>query len=303
MTRFRQLSTDVSSDASADADIKALMDDIDASLVDFEKRLEREQAALSNKPAPSIVDRGQAMPGKAELPDIARQTSESPAPPSGFLAELEREAAALSGSGESEARQREMRQRHVHDTLGRIFQFFDAFCRHANTLAPAITRPYRLDAQIVYPDLQWQEASVRYRLQTLREKSLMDYVALTIRIAAPAPVPVVRRWDQIEQLKKEMHILDLKPADGVDLDEKPQQEKVNLLLAPEIPIQLTFRGNYRKERIDLLTRNLDGFGIAAFVCDAAALDQRLLDDLGRFLINRTHKLPDGLQPVHLRAQL
>lgn len=301
MTRFRQPSTEV----SADADVKALMDDIDASLADFEKRLQAEQAAPGNQAAPSIVHRAQPMPGREELPEIAGRPAEriSPAPASGFLAELEREAAELSGTGESEARQRELRERRVHETLGRIFQFFDAFCRHANTLAPAITRPYRLDAQIAYTNLEWQEASVRYRLQNLREKSLMDYVALNIRVAAPAPVKVVRRWDQIEQLKKEMHILDLKPAEGIDLDEKPQQENVSIRLAPEFPIQLTFRGNYRKERIDLLSRNLDGFGIAAFVCEAGNLSQQLLDDLGRFLINRSNRLPEGLEPIQLRSQL
>jgi hypothetical protein len=301
MSRFRQPSTEV----SADADVKALMDDIDASLADFEKRLQAEQAAPGNQAAASIVHRAQPMPGREELPEIAGRPTEpmAPTPASGFLAELEREAAELSGSGASEARQRELRERRVHETLGRIFQFFDAFCRHANMLAPTITRPYRLDAQIAYTDLEWQEASVRYRLQNLREKSLMDYVALNIRVAAPAPVQVVRRWDQIEQLKKEMHILDLKPAEGIDLDEKPQQEKVSIRLAPEFPIQLTFRGNYRKERIDLLSRNLDGFGIAAFVCEAGNLSQQLLDDLGRFLINRSNRLPEGLQPIQLRSQL
>jgi hypothetical protein len=303
MTRFRKLSTGV--DADADADVKALMEDIDASLVDFEKRIEAEQAALSNKAETSIVHRAQVMPGKSELPDVGAESSEpiSPGEASGFLAELEHEAAALSGSGESEAVQREIRARRVHETLGRVFNFLNVFCRHANTLAPAITRPYRLDAHIAYADLKWQEASVRYRLQNLREKALMDYVTLNIRLAAPAPVQVVRRWDQIEQLKKEMHILDLKPAEGIDIDEKPQQENVSILLAPDLPIQLTFRANYRKDRIDLLSRNLDGFGIAAFVSNAADVTQQLLDDLGRFLINRTNKLPPGLQPVHLRSQL
>lgn len=303
MTRFRKLSTGI--DADADADVKALMEDIDASLVDFEKRIEAEKAAPSNKAAPSIVHRAQPMPGKSELPEVGDELAEpvSSVEASGFLAELENEAAAARGSGTSEAVQREIRERRVHETLGRVFNFLNAFCRHANALAPAITRPYRLDAHIVYGDLKWQEASVRYRLQSLREKALMDYVTLNIRLAAPAPVKVVRRWDQIEQLKKEMHILDLKAADGVDIDERPQQENVNILLASDFPVQLTFRANYRMDRIDLLSRNLDGFGIAAFVSNAADVTQQLLDDLGRFLINRSDKLPPGLQPVHLRSQL
>jgi len=66
---------------------------------------------------------------------------------------------------------------------------------------------------------------------------------------------------------------------------------------------MTFRANYSKDRVDLLCRNLDGFGIAAFVCDAAEMTQQLLDDLGRFLIDRTDKLPAGLRAVQLRSQL
>jgi hypothetical protein len=293
MTRFRQLSTDV----SADADVKALMDDIDASLADLEKRIEVQQSA----PTLSVTERP---PLAANLPEIAVAADEpASAPASDFLAELEREATALSGSGESEARQRQLRQRRVHEALGHIFRFFDAFCRHANVLAPAIARPYRLDANIAYDGLKWQEATVRYRLQNLREKALMDYVALTIRLAAPAPVAVTRRWDQVEQLKKEMHVLDLRAADGIDIDDKPLQENVSLLLAPDFPVQLTFRGNYSRGRVDLLSRNLDGFGIAAFVCDAEEVDQTLLDDLGRFLLDRTNRLPVGLNQVQLRSQL
>jgi len=304
MSRFRQLSTG-SANANADADVKALLDDIDASLADLEKRIEAEQATANEKSVSSVVDRRVAMPGREELPDVGSQPMDAAVPgeTSSFLAELEQEAAAARGSGESETVQREIRARRVHDTLGRIFHFFNKFCRHVNTLAPAIRRPYQLDAHIAYENLAWQEASVRYRLQNLREKALMDYVAVTIRLAAPAPVAVVRRWDQIEQLKREMHILDLKPAEGIDLDDKPQQENVDILLAPDLPIQMTFRANYSKDRVDLLCRNLDGFGIAAFVCDAAEMTQQLLDDLGRFLIDRTDKLPAGLRAVQLRSQL
>ena len=301
MSRFRQLAT--GSD-NADADVKALLDDIDASLADLEKRLEAEKASLAGQPATSVVHRVAEMPGKNELPEVAAAAEPvSPGEDSSLLAELEQEAAASRGAGEGEAAQREIRARRVHDTLSRVFHFLNKFCRHANTLAPAIKRLYRLDAHIAYEDLSWQEATVRYRLQNLREKALMDYVTLNIRLAAPQPVSVVRRWDQVEQLKKEMHILDLKTAEGIDLDEKPQQENVNILLAADFPIQITFRANYRKDRIDLLCRNLDGFGLVAYVCEAAEMTQALLDDLGRFLLDRTDKLPAGLQQVQLRSQL
>jgi hypothetical protein len=300
MSRFRPLSTTV--DADADADVRALMEDIDASLADLEKRLEAEQASARTASATSVVDRIAPIPGNAELPSVDAKEP-TPMESSGFLADLEHEAAVMQGATGGDAAERELRDRRLHDTMGRIFQFFNAFCRHANVLAPDVRRPYRLDTQIAFTGLKWQEASVRYRLQNLREKALMDYVTLTVRLAASAPVQVVRRWDQMEQLRKEMHILDLRPAEGMDLDAKPDKENVHIALAADFPVQVTFRANYRKGRVDLLTRNLDDFGIAAFVCDAADINQQLLDDLGRFLLDRIDKLPPGLQPVHLRSQL
>lgn len=301
MSRFRQLST--AQDAESDADIKALMEDIDASLADLEKRLAAEQAALRGKSPVSIVDRTTSAPDRSELPEVeASEPQIDPEGSSGLLAELAQEAATRQGLGDA-AHEREVRERRLHDVLGRIFKFFNLFCRHTNALLPAISRPYRLDAHIAYSDLTWKEASVRYRLQNLREKALMDYVAATVRLTAPAPVHVVRRWDQVEQLKKEMHILDLRPAEGVDLDGKPQQENVDIHLAADFPIQLTFRANYRKDRVDLLARNLDGFGIGAYVCAPEDVTPQLLDDLGRFLLGRVTTLPPALQSVHVRSEL
>jgi hypothetical protein len=287
-----------------DADVEALLADIDSSLADFDNRLKAEMAAWA-KPAPKSATTLPSLSANTELavPDDTDAQSISTTEASPFLAELERAAAIQRGGSDGDAVEREIRARALHEALGRLFNFFNAFCRHANALAPAISRPYRLDAQTAFENLQWQEASVRYRLQNLREQSLMDHVTLTIRLAAPSPLEVIRRWDQVDQLRKEMHIFSLREHDGEDFAGPPKAENVRVLVACDLPVQLTFRANYRKDRVDLLSRNLDGFGIAAFTCPTAALDQRLLDDLGRFLIDRSDKLPAGLQPVHFRSQL
>jgi hypothetical protein len=124
----------------------------------------------------------------------------------------------------------------------------------------------------------------------------MDHVVFSVHLLAPAPITVTKRWDQIEALKQEMHLLALRTADGLDFDDKPQQEHVAVTLAPDLPVQLTFRANYKRGRIDLLCRNLDGFGIGIFICAAEDVTQQMLDDLGRFLLNRANTLPTVLRP-------
>lgn len=269
------------------------MADIDASIVDLDRRIE-----AGRQPERKSVLETARRTGQPELPVVAAEATApiTAAEASSFLAELEREAAEKFGGGDAHALETEARARRLHEALGRIFHFLNLLCRHSNALTPAIGRNYRLDAQIAFADLKWHDATVRFRRQGLSEQALMDHVVFAVHLIAPAPITVTKRWDQIEALKKEMHLLALQPAEGIDFDEKPQQEHVAVTLAPDLPVQLTFRANYKRDRIDLLCRNLDGFGIGVFVCAPEDVTQQMLDDLGRFLLNRADKLPSALRP-------
>ncbi len=306
MSRFRA----VDPVAPMDDDVRALMADIDASLADLERRLalshdndanpaaDRQSAsAPDTPPAPS--------PGGAEVDRIVEATPQAhPAPePGGFLAELAQEASAASGSKDSLAQQQAVLARQVHEALARIFQFFNTFCRYANSLAPTINRTYRLDTQTAFADLKWRDAATRSRQKSLSETSLLDYVVFRVGLVAPAPITVVRRWDQMDALQKELHILDLRPLPDMDTDAPMTQGQVRLRLAPEVPVQVTFRANYQRNRIDLLSRNLEGFGIAAFTCDPMDVTQAFLDNFGRYLLARTSQLPVALNRIHCRAEL
>jgi hypothetical protein len=289
-------------DPNADEDVRALMADIEASIDDLDRRLEAERQQPARKPAQE--NPRYATPGRPALPVINAEGSTPPEAieASNFLAELEREAAEKCGSGDAETLESEARARRLHEALGRIFHFLNLFCRHTNALAPTIGRSYRLDSQITFADLAWHEATVRFRRQGLSEQALIDHVVFGVHLVAPAPITVKKRWDQIEALKKEMHLLALKTADDVGFDDKPQQEHVDVTLAPDLPVQLTFRANYKRNRVDLFSRNLDGFGVAVFVCAPEDVTQQMLDGLGRFLLSRADKLPLALHPGRVSSE-
>lgn len=196
-------STPIHSDLSLDADIRALMEDIDASMVDFEQRLEAEQLRLS-QPAQEEEPAAAPIPmPRVALPPAGKEPAAPPpeAPPfspseakvpaqtatdGGLLAELAAEANARSGVASRRASDRRL----IHEALDRIYRFLDVFCRHVNTLAPAIARTYRLDARAAYGELRWQEAMVKSRKDSLSEAALLDFVAFRVRLVAPAPVTV-----------------------------------------------------------------------------------------------------------------
>lgn len=284
---------------SLDEDIRALMADIDASLVDFERRLQAEQAnqrasvATDETPLPPPNPAG---PPAKSADDAQR---EDPPAVGGLLAELELAAKEkiVAGKSDNTARNRE-----VHDALDRVFRFLDVFCRHTNVLQPAVARTYRLDTRSAYAGLQWREAWARSRRRSLSEKSLLDYVSFRVRLAAPTSVRVCLAWDRAEAFRKDMQLLDLRVAPGVDPEGRVEGNEVVVELAADFPVQITFAANYDDHRIDVLSRNLEGFGIAAFTCDPKEVTDELLDGLGRFLLARGNCLPAALHRVHGRAE-
>lgn len=313
MSRFTPLDTSI----SLDEDIRKLAADIDASMADFERRLETERM---RQPRPEAGQKIQAplpklgapAPAAPEPPPVAvppppveAKAAPISAPPvaapsaGGLLAEL----AAEAGTREDAHARRAVDERRLHEALDRTYRFFDVFCRHANTLAPAIGRIYRLANHATYADLRWQEAMVKSRRNSLSESALLDFVAFRVRLAAPAPVTVKVGWNALDSFKKDMHLLDLRTAEGLDLDGVVEDGERVMHLAADFPVQVTFGANYESGRIDVLSRNLDGFGIAAFTCTPDDVTQDFLDGLGRFLLARSNSLPAALHRAHCRAEL
>lgn len=285
--------TPPSQDMTAGDDLRRLLADVDVAAADLERRLAMaHQAELDLAPKRAA---GFAPPAAAPLPPTTTSDQAS-----GFLAELEREAAGRQSSADQHDRR--ARAERLHETLGRIFGFLNALTRHANQLEPEINRPYRLDAQAVYPRLRWRGAFTDYRKESVSENARLSHITLRFRLVAPEPITIVRRWDQLAAFQQELHILNLQTLDELDPTKKPQQELLQLRLAPEFPVQVSFQGNYEANRIDILSRNLEGFGIAAFTVDAAQVTQSLLDDIGRFLLCRNPTLPAALQRVHYRPK-
>jgi hypothetical protein len=317
MRRF----TPIDNTPSLDEDIRALMEDIDASMVDFEKRLDAERmrqprpaaapAPAAAIPMPRVVQPpAGAVPAApaapAELPPAAVAPPEKPAMPTqsassgSLLAELAAEASAQGGDSES---LRAVHRRRIHDALDRVYRYFDVFCRHTNTLAPTIGRTYRLDTQASYTELRWHDAMVKSRKDSLSETALLDFIAFRVRLVAPAPVTVTVGWNRLDSFKKDMHIMDLRTAEGMDFDGVVEEGERVLRLAADFPVQITFGANHDSGRIDVLSRNLEGFGIAAFACLPDDVTQEFLDGLGRFLLARSNHLPAALQRAHCRAEL
>jgi hypothetical protein len=215
-----------------------------------------------------------------------------------FIDELAQEVAARKLGGAQQPLDAQHKAHQLHEALSRIFAFFNQLSRHANQLEPEISRAYRLDAQTAYSGLRWRGAFADFRKQDLSENARLSHASFRVRLVAPQSVTLIRRWDQLESLKRDLHVLDLRIINDAVFAEKPEQEFVEVQLASDFPVQISFKGNYSAHRVDLLCRNLEGFSISAFTLEIEQVTQLLLEDLGRFLLSRSNTLPGALRRVN-----
>lgn len=295
-------------------DVHDFLADFDENaLNDLEQRLAAANAqAHSFLNSPHLAD-NQKPECKSDLPTDAlpEHTATSPSRPDpvsrpakyeeagekDFLAELEREVAVrVHDLGAQQGHHAKTQE--LHKALSRIFAFLHRMSGHANKLQPAITRSYRLDTQIAYEDLHAHDAFADSRKQDMSESSHLSHVNFRMRLVAPQPIGLLRRWDQLDGLKKDLHILNLRLLDEPTFTKKPDQEFIKLALAQDFPLQLSFKGNYKMHRIDVSSRNLEGFCVSSFVLDIAEVNQDFLDELGRFLLSRSPLLPGALRRVN-----
>jgi hypothetical protein len=277
--------------------------DLSASLAfdmaDFEKRLEETQQETSRVLRQSVIPKKTQ---EVELTAIVsspaatraaspKESSKQPAE-SGLLARLAREAKENLDSMHSRDQGKQAKARRLHEALDRILKFLIPFIQHANNIEHKINSTYRLDARTVFADLRWQEATVDFRKLGLAEETHIAYVVLNVNLTSPEPVLIKRPWDQFDALKKELHHLRLNVLDDLEeLYKKPKQEWLEARLDPTLQVQILFKGNYENSRIDVLTRNIEDLGPAAFRLEPEDITVELLDDLGLYLIGRSDKPP------------
>lgn len=219
---------------------------------------------------------------------------------SSFLAELAGEASQKLEQSRARQQNHHAMTQSVHAALERTFHFFNLFTEHLNALEPDVPRAYALDARTQYSHLKWKRGMVEYRKQSMADNALLDHVYFQVRLVAPQPVAVTRRWEQFDEFRKDLHAFGLKPME--DLHEmwrnRPQKVTFQVSLEPEFVLWMRFLGNYADGSIDLESNNLDGFGAMKGKLKPDLLQSDMLDGIGRFLMGRSNVLPHELKLSH-----
>lgn len=284
-------------------DIKKITADKDEAMsydfTDFEQRLQESRHDYDRTISESVFYKAPQADRPlvtADIPAAAapiKQTLPSNLPlTSSLLASLEAEAKISLNARQNVDQDKQARDHAVHEALHLVFSFLCPFAEHVNNMEPPINRVYRLDARTVFDKLKWQGATVDTRKQSLADSAYFSYVAFSVNLLAPEDLMIMRPWNQLEALKKELRHLRLRTLDDLDeIHRRPKQEWLQARLDPALPVQLIFQGNYALGKIDLLAINLQDFGRTAFILDSTDITAELMDELGIFLIGRSENPP------------
>jgi serine/threonine protein kinase len=193
------------------------------------------------------------------------------------------------------------RAKHLHETLEKIFVFFNALAQQLKNVEPAISRSYSLGRRAVYAGLTCKSAHADSRRRDIFDAVFLDYVMFGLRLAAPAPLLITRPRDMLEDLKDKLDKYKIKALGDVDAAARGKQDEwVEIRLAADFPVQIQFKGNYDENRIDVQSLNLEAFGYITFRLGVDDVTPELLDNIGFYLLGRTEQLPAALQRVSNR---
>jgi hypothetical protein len=217
----------------------------------------------------------------------------------GFLAELANEATQKLEAQRALQQDCQTIAQNVNAALERAFKFFNLFTKHLNALEPDIPRIYALDGKTQFSRLKWKSGMVEYRKQSFADNALMNHVYFQVRLCVPEPVTLTRRWEQFEEIKKDLGAYGLKTVEDMHELWRNRSQKVTFQasLEPEFIIWIRFVGNYADGSVDLESNNLDGFGAMTGKLNPELLQSNILDGIGRFLMGRSSTLPPELDLV------
>lgn len=271
--------------------------DLGALSTNIEKQLEEVRKSASSETSDSELSGFDPMPVSSPPPQTARNDESE----SSLIVRLAREAEekqeAKQSMSQTTANQQAPGQR-LHQTLGRISGFLNSLAQHVKKAAPSVNRSYNFGRATVYTKLTCLDAHSDSRKLDLSEAALLDYIFISIRLSAPAPVVISRPRDMLDMLKGQLGKLKLRALDDLEeLGKGPQEDWVQVRLSPDFPVQIQFKGNYAEGCIDVHTLNLEAFGSVSFKLEVGDVTQELMDGIGFFLLGRADKLPEALRRV------
>ncbi len=222
------------------------------------------------------------------LNTAASSTNQESPKPSGssLLDQLRQQTEAIQHNQHTEDQQTSKTEVQLDAALRQVFSYLHELAQQLNVLKPPISRSYLIAGSQELRGLAWQHGSTDYRTRAESAGALIEFVSFNYKLLGTQALEMERDGMVAESFRKFLFERNLKVNVEEFRSERHYVEKARFTVAPEVTVNIRWEADARTGKLLVQTRNLERLGSACYQLAPEALNQALLDEFGRLVLNQ-----------------
>lgn len=274
----------------------SLMKDIenfDLDAMERQARLDALQAAQGMSDPklvyPTITSPGERRRLSREKPAA---TTDAPAPVADatpLLEQLRQQAASKQQAQQQASAERAVHSEAIDQALRHVFFYLHELTQQLDIIKPEIQRTYQLADALAFGNLVWQQGFADYRTQPQSAGALIELVTFSFKLLGTGVLRTQREGPAVDRFRETLFDFGLPFECREFRNERGYLERGEFTIPCELAVNLRWRADYRQGLILLEAHNLERLGSAVYPIKPAAIDQALLDALGRLALGQPNQ--------------
>lgn len=235
---------------------------------------------------PEIAPSGVQRTAQAKKAESARVAAENVSNNGDLLTQLRQQATARQAADRDANARQAAQDDDIDRALRQIFQYLHELTQQLNILKPSIGHDYPIADQQVLCQLVWQEGFADYRTQDQASGSRAELVSLGIRLGGAPSFCIKRDGPAIERFRTQLFDWGIRFECREFHNERRYVERAEFEISGSLNVNIRWQADFVQGRLLFEARNLERLGTVQLSIRPAAIDQALLEELGRLLLGQ-----------------
>jgi hypothetical protein len=186
-----------------------------------------------------------------------------------------------------------------------IQRYLQELVNQLNVLNMDITRPYFIDGFGLIDDFRPRDYALNIDSIRIGQKDFINALVLRFRCVTDKAITIERTTpQQIDNQRDYLWQNNLKYQCQEFKNERGLTARAVFTVASEVPVTAKFSADFESAKIMLQFKNLNGLTVNDFIYDAKEINQELLDEFAKFLLDQPNKLRElGLHQLARRTTI
>ena len=209
----------------------------------------------------------------------------------GLLDELKQEADSLLVRQRASQEELNGKLRAAHDRLNEALQYYVQLFNSLNIVKPQIRRSYYIEGSSRLENLLQCDYNVNGRRLTVENHEYVDAIVLRLRCVGTAQLEIEKDSQiLVDRLREHLWSHGLKFNVRESRREGAYIDRGHFSINPEVTVNITLEADIEHAQVKISIRNLERLGEYVYVYDYDEVGPELLEEVGRAILNKPHKL-------------